>query len=251
VRAGADGFLREVVARPGQPVSRGNTLIVADDPALGPRIQVLEAQLRLLQVRAQAELYNDKVRWELTHEEIQATQAELDHAQIQFRDLTVTSPTSGIFILSMAEDDVPDRFVRKGQPLGYVLPPTTMTARVLVSQDEVDLVRSRTERVEVKLAGRIYDTYPAEIRREIPAASTRFANLALSSVGGGRAPVDPRDTKEPKALASWFEFELEMPATQALVLGEHVYVRFEHRAEPVAWRMYRSVRQLFMRQFVV
>jgi putative peptide zinc metalloprotease protein len=73
----------------------------------------------------------------------------------------------------------------------------------------------------------------------------------LSSVGGGRAPVDPSDTKEPRGLASWFEFELEIPATQAFVLGEHVYVRFEHGAEPVAWRMYRSVRQLFMRQFVV
>jgi putative peptide zinc metalloprotease protein len=30
-----------------------------------------------------------------------------------------------------------------------------------------------------------------------------------------------------------------------------VYVRFEHGNEPVAWRIYRSVRQLFMRQFTV
>jgi len=251
VRAGADGFLREVVATPGQQVSRGSTLIIADDPSLGPRTQVLEAQLRLLQVRAQSELFNDKVRWEVTREEIQATRAELEHVQRQIADLTVVSPTSGIFVLLIPVDDLPDRYVRKGQSLGYVLPPATVSARVLVSQDEVDMVRSRTERVEVKLAGRIYDTYEAGIRREIPAASNKFSNLALSSVGGGRAPVDPSDSKEPKALTSWFEFEIEMPATNTLVLGEHVYVRFEHGAEPVAWRVYRSVRQLFMRQFVV
>ena len=120
-----------------------------------------------------------------------------------------------------------------------------------LAQDDVDLVRRRTERVEVKLAGRIYETYRAEIRREVPAASNKLTNLALSSIGGGSAPVDPREGKEPKTLASWFEFELEMPETRTFVLGEHVYVRFEHGSEPLAWRAYRTVRQLFMRQFVV
>jgi len=126
-----------------------------------------------------------------------------------------------------------------------------VTARVLVSQDDVDLVRSRTERVEVKLAGRLYDSVEASIRREVPAASNRVSNLALSSVGGGGAALDPRQSKEPRTLDAWFEFELELPATTALVLGEHVYVRFEHGAEPLAGRIYRAVRQLFMRQFTV
>jgi putative peptide zinc metalloprotease protein len=251
VRAGADGFLRTIVVKPGQPVLKGSPLIVAEDPTLEPHIRVLEAQLRLLQTRAQSELFTDKVRWEVTREEIQSAQAELDHAQTQARDLTIVSPTSGIFVLLMPPDDLPDRYVRKGQPLGYVVPSAMVRARVLVSQDEVDMVRSRTEGVEVKLAGRAYDTYRASIRREIPAASNKFSNLAMSSVGGGRVPVDPTDTKEPKALNSWFEFEIEMPATNVFVLGEHVYVRFEHGAEPVAWRVYRSVRQLFMRQFTV
>jgi putative peptide zinc metalloprotease protein len=251
IRAGADGFVRKVVAKPGETVSRGSTLIVAEDPILEPRIHVLEAQLRLLQSRAQAELYTDKVRWELTREEIDSTRAELDHVLTQSRDLTVLSPTTGTFFLSVSADDLPERYIRKGQQLGYVVPSAMVTARVLVGQDDVDLVRNRTERVEVKLVGRIYDTYPATLRREVPAASTRLTNLALSSLGGGRAPIDPRESKKPKTLAPWFEFELEMPATNTLVLGEHVYVRFEHGSEPLAWRAYRGVRQLFMRQFVV
>ncbi len=105
--------------------------------------------------------------------------------------------------------------------------------------------------MRVKLAGRLYETFPAEVRREVPAASNRVSNLAMSSVGGGPAPLDPQDTKEPKTLNTWFEFELALPATHALVLGEHVYARFEHRAEPVAWRLYRSIRQLFLKQFAV
>jgi hypothetical protein len=35
------------------------------------------------------------------------------------------------------------------------------------------------------------------------------------------------------------------------VLGEHVYARFELGSEPLAWRGYRAIRQLFLRRFAV
>jgi putative peptide zinc metalloprotease protein len=125
-------------------------------------------------------------------------------------------------------------------------------ALVVVSHDDVDLVRTRTERVRVKLAGRLYDTYEASIRREVPAATDRLPNLAISSAGGGPVALDPGgDPRDPRALGTWFLFELDLPAARAAVLGEHVYVRFEHGWEPLAARLYRSVRQLFMKQFTV
>jgi putative peptide zinc metalloprotease protein len=250
VRAGADGFVRTIAALPGSSVRRGSVLIIGDDPSLRPKMRVLEAQLRLLEIRAQAERVTDRARWLRTYEEIKATAAELEQARTLIKEQTVLSRTSGTFILPAAQD-LPDRFVRKGQQIGYVVPASVVTARVLVSQDQVDLVRNRTERVEVKLAGRVYDTFAASIRRESPAATNKLSNLAMSSIGGGQAVVDPHESKEPKALNTWFEFELELPATQAFVLGEHVYVRFEHGSEAVAWRMYRSVRQLFMKRFAV
>jgi putative peptide zinc metalloprotease protein len=121
----------------------------------------------------------------------------------------------------------------------------------LVSQDDIDLVRSRTERVRVKLAGRLYDTYDAVIQREVPAGSNRLPNLALSSTGGGVVAVDPRETREPRALKKWFELELALPETRVYALGERAHVRFEHGSEPEAWRLYRSIRQLFMKRFTV
>src|SRR5882724_5834466 len=196
VRAGADGFIKEIVAVPGSSVRQGSPLIVAEDPALPPRMRVLEAQLHLLEVRSQAELLVDRARWQRTGDEIKATSAELQQARTQIKDLTILSPTSGTFILPAAQD-LPNRFVRKGQQIGYVVPDAVVTARVFVSQDQVDLVRTRTERVEVKLAGRIYDTFEASITREFPAASTKLANLAMSSIGGGQAALDPHESKAP------------------------------------------------------
>jgi putative peptide zinc metalloprotease protein len=251
LRAGADGFVRHVAAKPGQVVSRGAPLVHMEDPALELQIPVLEAQLRLLRTRAQSQQQDDLVTWVLTREEIKATEAELEHARKRASDLTVTSRTSGEFVLAIPIEDIRDRFVRKGQLIGYVIPSATVTARVLVSQDDIDLVRSQSQEVRVKIASRLYETYDAYIRREVPAASDRLANPALTSVGGGPAATDPRNPDEPRSLDKWFEFELVLPMTLTPVLGEHVYARFEHDSEPLAYRAYRSLRQLFMKRFTV
>jgi putative peptide zinc metalloprotease protein len=252
VRAGADGFIRKVPVEAGARVRKGATLVESEDRVLVTRVQVLEAQLRMLEARAQAELRVDRVRWEITREAIASTRAELAHARQLAAELTIASPATGVFVPAVATQDLPDRFVRKGQQIGYVVPDGTMTALVLVSHDDVDLVRTRTEKVRLKLAGRVYDTLDASIRREVPAASAKLPNLAMSTIGGGSAPVDPGGSpQDPKALGTWFQFELDLPATQAFVLGEHVYVRFEHGWEPLAWRAYRGIRQLFMKQFTV
>jgi putative peptide zinc metalloprotease protein len=252
VRAGTDGFIREVPVAAGARVRKGSPLVVSEDRVLVTRVRVLEAQLRMLEARAQAELRVDRVRWELTREAIRSTTAELEHARQRATELTITSPASGTFVPAVATQDLPGRFVRKGQQIGYVMPDATVTALVLVSHDDVDLVRTRTEAIRVKLAGRLYDTFDASIRREVPAATDKLPNLAISSIGGGPVAVNPGgDPRDPKALSTWFQFELDLPAAQAFVLGEHVYVRFEHGWEPLARRMYRGIRQLFMKQFTV
>lgn len=251
IRAATDGFVRKIPVRAGALVVTGMPLVYAEDPTLELQIPMLEAQLRLLRTRAQSEQLTDLVTWVLTNEEIKATTAELAHARQRVEELTLTSPVSGEFVPAIPIEDMRDRFVRKGQLLGYVIPASTVTARVLVSQDDVDLVRSQTEKVRVKLASRVYQTYEAQVMREVPAASDKLSNPALSSLGGGPAATDPRDSTQPKTLDKWFEFELQLPGATSTVLGEHVYVRFEHDAEPLAQRAYRGLRQLFMKRFTV
>ena len=251
VRADADGFVRRLVVAPGTIVSRGSPLLVAENAELTPRIRVLEAQLDLLAARAQAERVSDHARWNVTREEMAGTRAELAYLRERRDRLTVRSPTSGIFVTAIPPQDLVGRYLRQGQEIGYVVPAAMVTARVLVSQDDIDIVRSDTEAVRVKLVGRMYESFDAQIVREVPAAVSEVANLALSSQGGGSAPLDPRDGSKVKTLNSWFEFELALPATRAFVLGEHVYARFEHPPEPLYRRIYRSVRQVFLRQFSV
>jgi putative peptide zinc metalloprotease protein len=250
VFAGADGFVRQVAAAPGAPVRRGATLLVTEDPLLALRIHVLEAQLQLLNIRAQAERQADRVKWELTLQEVAGTSAELALAKERAGELTIVSPADGLFLLPSAED-LPDRFVRKGQQIGFVVRPDIITVKALIAQEDADLVQADTRRVEVKRAGARFETLEALLKRQVPQATTRLPNPALASFSGGPVALDPRESAQQTALQGWFEVELELPATRTHAVGERVYVRFDHGWEPLGWRWVRSVRQLFMKRFVV
>jgi putative peptide zinc metalloprotease protein len=250
VLASADGFVRRVAATPGEVVRKGAVLVVTEDPVLPLRVRVLEAQERLLVTRAQSQIRVDRVRWEITEQELNSTRAELALTRERARELTIRSPAQGVFLMPSLED-LEDRFLHKGQPLGFVVRPETITVKVLVSQADADLVLARTVRIEVKRAGSLFETEDAQLRRHVPAASNKLPNAALSNAGGGVVAMDPRASGGPAALQGWFELELELPATHAYAVGERVHVRFEHGFEPLAWRVYRSVRQLFMKRFAV
>lgn len=250
VRSGSEGFIVRLIARPGSRVRQGEPLLVAEDPVLPREIRVLEAKRDELRSRYQSEIKDQVVRAQMTLEELKALDADLSRARDRGHDLIVRSPVDGIFEVPVPQD-LPGRFFRQGQQIGYVIPDSSITARVVVPQESVDLVRSRTREVLVKLAERIPETLHARMVREIPGASNRLPSMALSQAGGGEVALDPASTSEPTTLQSYFEFEIALPTARPSGLGGRIYVRFEHGTESIAWWLGRWVRQLFLQRFAV
>lgn len=250
VRAGTDGFVTSLLAEPDARVKKGDPLLEATDPQLPHTIRVLQAQKAEMEARYQSERVENMVRAQITLEQMKAIDADLARAREKADELIVRSPADGIFVVE-APQDLPGRFFRKGERIGYVITASTATARVLVPQQSVDMVRSHTSEVRVKLAERLYDAVPAIIRREVPGASDRLPSPALAQSGGGSVALDPRGGDHMRALQTHFEFELELPAVRPVGIGGRVYVRFEHGEETIAEQVYRSVRQMFLARFVV
>ena len=248
VRGGADGFVQRVMAAPGARVKKGEPLLEAADPLLVPRIRSLEAQRDELEARYYAERVESLVRAQMRLESLKSVEAELGRARERARDLVVLSPSDGLFAIPAAED-LPGRFVKQGELVGYVLPEGRPTARVLVPQDAVDLVRKHTLQVSAKLAERLDETVPARILREVPRASDRLPSLALSQAGGGNIALDPSSAAAAKTLQTHFEFEVELLAPRPLGAGGRVYVRFDHESESIAGQVWRLLQQLFLQRF--
>jgi putative peptide zinc metalloprotease protein len=70
--------------------------------------------------------------------------------------------------------------------------------------------------------------------------------------GGGEIAIDPRDMMGIKTFQKIFLFDIELPPPAGLYnVGGRVYVRFDHGKEPMIWRWYRGIRQLFLKRFNV
>ncbi|MEW6690987.1 MAG: hypothetical protein AB1452_18075, partial [Pseudomonadota bacterium] len=136
LRAGADGFIERLLAPAGSEVARGQPLIQAEEPFLETRVAMLRAQLEELGAKYDALLPSDRVQAAMVREEMVAARANLERALERQAELIFRSNARGRLVLPGAAD-MPGRFVRKGQLVGYVLQPGELTARVALEQDDI------------------------------------------------------------------------------------------------------------------
>jgi len=251
VRAGAEGFIGAVTAQPGARVRKGEPVIALTNPALATEEQVLVARLRELEARYVQYLSAEPVKAETTQDEIRYAQDRLGRVREQVADLTIRSRTDGTFVVPAAED-LPGRFAKKGELLGYVVELGTVTVRTVVSQAIIDLVRARTYGVEVRLSERIAEPVPAVVRRIVPGASEKLPTRALGTGGGGEVALDPSDRQGLTAMQKVFQIDLQLASHSKLLnLGGRSYVRFDHGWAPLGAQWYRKIRQLFLSRFNV
>jgi putative peptide zinc metalloprotease protein len=128
----------------------------------------------------------------------------------------------------------------------------TPLIRVIVQEDDADLVRSETSDVSVRFVADTSTAYAAVVEREVPALTATLPNYALSTAGGGQIALDPRDTNQRRVLANLTHIDVRLKDPRVIrSIGGRVHVRFFHGAEPIASRIYRSIRQIFLKTFQV
>jgi len=251
VRAGADCFVRVMLAEPDAQVTPDQPLMECEDPLLEARVAVLEANLQELQAELAFAQSDNPVEAASIKQDMAAAAEELADARRQLDELVLRSPAAGQLVIP-GYADLEGTFVHRGDTLAYILNEGVRHARVVVEQGDIGLLRQRIERVEVRIAGQAGRTLPARVNNEVPAASDRLPSPALGTRGGGLIAVDPADESGLQALTSLFQFELELQEDVPTQLyGQRVHVRFEHGNEPLAMQWQRALRQLFMRRFGV
>lgn len=251
LRANSDGFVERIVARPGSHVQPGDVLIICRDPQLTTQVRVLESRLEELQTRYTVQWLVGPTQAQMIKDEIAHLEERLTRARERVSELVIRSRASGTFEVPEASK-LPGRFVRQGTPLAYILDFNALTARVVVPEADVELVRHRTRNIEVRLVDRPTQSFSTTIDREVPAATEELPSTALGSQGGGVIAVDPLDKQGMKTIEKVFQFDLALPTNAGIkTFGGRVYVRFDHGWEPLGTRWHRALRQLFLSKFYV
>lgn len=268
VRLGHEGFLTRYVAAPGSPVRAGQVLVEASDPRLTAQIEQAQARVAESEASYGAKLVADRAAAMMALEQLHTDQASLSDLNQRAEGLVVKAASDGVFTVPRAQD-LPGRYLKRGDLLGYVMPidqaaqrakavpaqQASRLARVVVTQDAIDLVRHSTSKVLVRYAHQPELVLEGRVIREVPSGAEYLPSRALTTDGGGQLAIDPRDQKGAKTMERTFQFDVAMDSVPAAIAsahyGERVYVRFDHAREPLGWQMWRGVRRLFLSHFQV
>ena len=247
VRPGTNGFVTQVLARDGDWVSKGQVLVVLDDPTLLAERTKLASRLEQMEAGRFAALVDSSERVRRAEEEIVRVQSELQRVEQRIAELELRAQTDGRLVMPR-QQDLPGSFTQQGSTLGHVLEQSAIGIRAAVPEYDAVLVRESVRRIDVRIAGET-QTSAAELVRDIPAATYELPSAALGDRGGGPHPTDPADkeglrTREPVVL-----LDLKVPARALERVGGKVWVRFDHGPQPLAQRWYRQARQMLLQHF--
>lgn len=251
VRANVNGLFQHWLVSPGAQVSKGTALLVMANPQLDSDLAVARAKVAEAEARYSAEQFDNPVQASVLFQQMQYEQRSLERIKERYGHLIIYSKVNGVLVVPKSQD-MAGQYFKKGDLLGYLMDRHLLVARVAVTQDNIDLVRTRLKGVELRFSDAIADTYPVSILREIPSALDELPTAALSPIGGGHFSVDPNDSKGLKTIDKLFFVDLSLPLNATPnAFGERVYVRFDHFREPLFNQLQRRLRQLFLSRFHV
>lgn len=249
VKVESSGEVEQLLVSEGDEVEQGQALIQLRNPILVAKLAAQRAYLREYEARYQQAWIEDRAQARLFEQDIKAIQAEIELLQTRVVNLTVRSPSKGVFH-STRQYYLQGSFLQQGDEIALIEKSDQVRVRTALLQDEVGLVRQATKSVSIQFASAPGRTITAEIEQDIPIATQELPSQVLGAQGGGRLAVDAVQAGGTRVTEKVFLLDLILrDFEQSGHYGERAYVRFRHPAQPLAIQWYRSLQQLFIHHF--
>jgi putative peptide zinc metalloprotease protein len=261
VRAQADGFAGTPHVASDARVVAGTALLQLHNPDLP--LAVLRARAQ----RVAAEM--DEARALNAADSTRATRARAEaqaHAQ---REAELEARVAGLHIHSaragriswVRPQQLPGRWVQRGEVLGHVLSGPdvaqrdTSIARAVVPESDAATLLRGVHSVSVRTADIQAQTFAAQWDGRMPQASNELPSAALGSAGGGAVESDTTGqhntphSREPVMVVDVQVPGLQTQAQGQALIGQRLYVRFDHGTAPLAVQAWQRVQQQLLRHW--
>lgn len=250
--AGGDGFFQRWLATPGGRVTGGMPLYLLADDLLTTELAVSRARVDEAEAKYRAEQFVSPAKAALAARQLEQEREVLRRTQERADKMLGYAQADGALVTARSPQDMPGQHFKKGELIGYVLERQELIARVVVQQDDVDLLRNRWRGAELRLAELPRALHRATLARFVPGGVDELPSAALGFAGGGSIPTAPDDPKGVKTMERVFFVDLRLGSElMPAAFGERVHVRFDHGYEPLALQGLRRLRQLFLSRFSV
>jgi putative peptide zinc metalloprotease protein len=250
------GFVKEIPpgARDGEPLKKGDVIMVLDDPELKSNLEETKANLAAAQYRMRAAAASSDTQAEARVQQLKVDtyRKELEDRQRRFDELTIKAPIDGYLVAPDIENFV-GRYYQVGEEICTVQDTDHLEVRGTIAQSDAQLVTRRPPEwdkldklpIEVRTVGRANVALPATAYTVVPQATKELPAQALTSQGGGEVAPDPKDPSGTKAQNPEFELRVDlMNPNNEYIPGQRAYVRMTVRKTPLMRQWYRAVLQL-------
>lgn len=244
VRAGDDGFLKDIAATPGSRVAAGQLLVKLDNPLTEARLSALQAQHDQIQMQMLAAF--DRPEEALMQDSsLQALETEQQLAVDRAEGLRPRSAVSGEFLLPRASDAIGKHY-RRGERIGFIADPAHMIVVLLVPEEHIVPVRQAGTEVFVRFVTDADRAVEGRIVRITPEPQGELPSAVLATEGGGPFAPDPRANDPLRSFSKFYRVDVAVPGIGRHRVEERVFGRFRHDWEPIGFRWSRSVRRLLL-----
>jgi putative peptide zinc metalloprotease protein len=248
VRPEIDGFVAQILVKDGEQVHAGQLLLTLEDPELLVEQDVLIRKLAGLRADHYSALLTNPLQAENVVEEIAQAWNELQRVEERLGNLAIRANMNGRLVMPRQADLI-GSLARRGDTLGYVLVSEQIRVRAALSERDAALVRDSTRSISVRLDDAPEKAIPAQLIRDVPAATHDLPSRALGDRGGGPYATDPADENGLRTIEPVILVDLKLPKAILQRVGGRAWVRYSHGATPIASQCYRLLRQLFLQHF--
>jgi len=225
VRALVSGRVREVKIRPGDAVRAGDILAELTNPEIMARATVAAGELSLnesdLRTAQASSEFAAAGRASAQHDQLGA---EVTVAETKLAELTLRAPASGV----VATPDLiaqPGEFVREGDDVLRIVDRSSMRARILVHDWEVQEI-AIGQPVEIQVLAHPYRSYEGHIERILPAAATDRPVTQQAKL-----------ERQGQEIANYFAVEMVFPNPDGtLIEGMTGSAKISGKRSPLVWQ---------------
>jgi putative peptide zinc metalloprotease protein len=249
VLAGENCFIKQLHKQAGETVQKDDLLVSCENRQLRTEQLVLKQQYAEASAQRQG-VWDDPVQLKIYDDELSRLSSELKESQKRLQFLSLSAQAEGIWTVRDAAD-LPGRFVRRGDLIGYVITDNDITVRGMIPESDIELVREHVTALHARKASDLSIALTPASWYVFPAATKEAVSEILTEAAGGDIVMDPAASDSPQALRRYFIVALEFDRLPATHVDERIYLQFEHPPEAIIYRVYRLVRRTFLEYFDV
>ena len=258
IRVNQPGIIKSVDARDGELVSSGQTVLQLHDPQLEAQVRAQVAHIAGLENEWHNELSQATAQMTGRREMLNQAHRRLAHLEQNQSRLAVNAAQPGRIRLAAQAEDLPGRFVTKGELLAYVQTDQPIELRAVLTETQANQLRhSDTKHLiaQARSASGSAQSFRVTVLSLSPDAIDLLPSDALAADANGPIPTkatrdeanNPRAGKTPLRPTYQLDLKLDKAAHESatLVPGQRVWVRLDLGWRPLVSQVLEATGQAF------